>query len=415
VATLPDQTSSRYRFVIMGLVAFLGFSSGLSLFTIGPIAPLIIDDYGINNSTASLLTGLVFLVHVAFAIPASLLVGRVGLKKLIAAGALLNAAPLLSFLATDSFLFLLALRGVFGLGFILFFPASGPLFMQWFRSKELPLVNGVFVASVSLGIAASAVSVAPLAEAIGWEAALSAFGALSLVGAVFWLALGKAQTGHTEIESHAVMKRLWAVLRTRSTFLVAAADAGPLALLSVALAWLPTFYYEAHGISLTEGGVLMGIFSIAGVLALVLASLLASRTRRRRPYLIIPGILIGFAGFGAFLLADSIAVYFAVVAMGFACWFYLPALLTIPMELTPHDPGRVSMIFATLMTVGGVVGFLAPLIVGGITDLTGSFLPGLALASAIAWSLGIAGFLLPETGVALSTPKRDGLPGSNSS
>lgn len=406
--TVPlDQTSSRYRFVIMGLAAFMGFSAGLSLFATGPITPLIIDDYGINNSTTSLLTGLVFLVHVAFAIPASLLVGRVGLKKLVAVGALLNAAPLLSFLATDSFPLLLALRGVYGLGFILLFPASGPLFMQWFRSKELPLVNGVFVAAVSLGIAVSALIVAPLAEAIGWEPALSAFGALSLLSAASWMALGRAQKGQTEFDSHAVMKRLWTVLRTRTTFLVAAADAGPLAILSVALAWLPTYYHEAHAISLTEGGILMGIFSIAGVLALVLASLLASRTRRRRPYLIIPGILIGFAGIGAFMLADSIAVYFAVVALGFACWFYLPALLTIPMELTPADPGRVSMILATLMTVGGIVGFLAPLIVGAITDLTGSFVPGLALFAATAWSLGIAGFLLPETGVVLRMVKPD--------
>ena len=399
---------SGYRFVIVSLATFLVFSAGLSLFAVGPMIPLIIDDYGINHSAASLLTSLVFLVHVGFAIPASMLVGRVGLKKLIGLGAVANAVPLFSFMAADSFPILLALRTVYSLGLVIFFPAVGPLFMQWFPSKELPLVNGLFIAAASLGITTSAFIAAPMSEALGSEVALSAFGGVSLLSAVSWLAFGRTQRITTEIETHSAMARVWGVFRSRSTLLVAAADAGPLGLLTVALVWLPTFYSEVHGFSLIKGGTLMGLMSLAGLLSLVLASLLATRIRRRRPFLVIPGILTGFAGLGAFVLADSVAIYAIVVALGFACWFYLPALVTIPMELFPNDPRRVSVIFATLMSIGGIVSFIAPLMVGAITDLTGSFVPGLAIFAILAWSLAIAGFLLPETGATASeTMKRD--------
>ena len=95
------------------------------------MTPLIIDDYGINNSAASLLTSLVFLTHVGFAIPASMLVGRMGLKKLIGLGAVANAMPVLSFMAVNSFPILLALRTVYSLGLVILFPTVGPLFMQW--------------------------------------------------------------------------------------------------------------------------------------------------------------------------------------------------------------------------------------------------------------------------------------------
>ena len=152
----------------------------------------------------------------------------------------------------------------------------------------------------------------------------------------------------------------------------------------------------------------MGLMSLAGVISLVLAIVLATRVRRRRPFLAVPGILTGFAGLGAFVLADSVAIYAIVVALGFACWFYLPALVTIPMELFPNDPRRVSIIFATLMSIGGIVSFIAPLTVGAITDVTGSFLPGLTIFAVLAWSLGIAGYLLPETGATASeTMERD--------
>ena len=401
-AAARDQRLSGYRFVIAGLLALLSFSAGLNLFAIGPITPLIIDDYGINHSAASLLTSFVALVHAAFSIPASMLVGRVGLKKLIAVGSVAGSAPLLSFMAADSFAFLLALRGVYGLAFVVLAPAMGPVFMQWFRTRELPLVNGTFVVAFSLGITLSAFIVEPLSEALGWEVALSAFGGISLLTAVSWLALGRGQRGVVEIEPGSVIGRVRRVLSTRATLLVVVADAGPFALLTVALAWLPTFYNEVHGISLAKAGGLMGLLSLAGVVSLVLASLLATCVHRRRPFLIIPGILAGFAGLGAFLLADSVAVYMAVVALGFACWFYVPVLMTIPMELYPTDPRRVSVIFATLVTTAGIATFLAPLTVGAITDVTGSFVPGLTLFAILAWGLAIAGFLMPETGTTAS-------------
>lgn len=400
--------AANYRFVILALATFLVFSAELSLFAVGPMTPLIIDDYGINNSAASLLTSLVFLAHVGFAIPASMLVGRMGLKKLIGLGAVANAMPVLSFMAVDSFPILLALRTVYSLGLVILFPTVGPLFMQWFPSKELPLVNGFFVAAASLGITASAFIAAPMSEALGWEATLSAFGGVSLLSAVSWLTFGRTQRIAAEIETHSAIARVWGVFRSRSTLLVAAADAGPLGLLIVALAWLPSFYNEVHGFSLIKGGILMGLMSLAGVISLVLAIVLATRVRRRRPFLAVPGILTGFAGLGAFVLADSVAIYAIVVALGFACWFYLPALVTIPMELFPNDPRRVSIIFATLMSIGGIVSFIAPLTVGAITDVTGSFLPGLTIFAVLAWSLGIAGYLLPETGATASeTMERD--------
>ena len=135
-AAAAGQTLTGYRFVIVGLLALLSFSAGLNLFAIGPITPLIIDHYGISHSAAGLLTSFVALVHAAFAIPASTLIGRVGLKKLIAVGSVAGSAPLLSFMAADSFAFLLALRGVYGLAFVVLAPAMAPVFMQWFRTRE---------------------------------------------------------------------------------------------------------------------------------------------------------------------------------------------------------------------------------------------------------------------------------------
>jgi cyanate permease len=375
------------------------------MLAIGPITPLIIADYGIKNSTAGLLTSIFFFVHIPFAIPISMLIGRIGPKMMIFLAGLTGSAPLLSFLAMDSLPLLLALRAVYAMSFLFLLPAVGPLFMQWFPPKELPLVNGVFILSASLGITTSTFVVAPLSEAIGWEVVLSGFGGVSLLSAFAWLSLGKAQRIHRDNETRSLIALVWNVLRSRTTLLVAIADTGPLTLLTASLAWLPTLYHEVHEISLTEAGVYMGVLSLAGLVALVLATLLTARTRKRRPFLIIPGTLTGFAGLTVLVLPNSAALYIVVAILGFACWFYLPALFTIPMDMYPNDPHRVSLIYATIPMIGGIFTSVAPATVGAIADLTGSLVPGLAACAVLGWSLAVAGVLMPPTpttGAALS-------------
>jgi cyanate permease len=251
--------------------------------------------------------------------------------------------------------------------------------------------------SACLGITTSTFVVAPLSEAIGWEVVLSGFGGVSLLSTLTWLSLGKAQRIRRDNENRSLIPLVWNVLRARTTLLVAVADAGPLALLTAFLAWLPTLYHEVHEISLTEAGVYMGVMSLAGLVALTLASLVTARTGKRRPFLIIPGTLAGFAGFAVLVLPDSVALYIAVAVLGFVCWVYLPALLTIPMDMYPNDPRRVSLISATLVSIGGIASSVATPTVGAIADLTGSLVPGLAACAVLGWSLAIAGVLMPPT------------------
>ena len=236
-----------------------------------------------------------------------------------------------------------------------------------------------------------------MAEVMHWTVILSMFGGMSLLSGFAWLLLGKTQRIHMDNQIGSPITRVWKVLRARNTWLVGVADAGPFALFCVSIAWLPVFYHEAREISLTDIGIYMGVLSAAGLFGLITASLLSARTPKRRPFLVSAGIMTGFAGLAVLALGDSFLLYIAIGVLGFACWFYLPALITIPMDLYPDDPNSVSITYATLLSIGGIASFCAPPIIGGIADLTGSLVPGLAAAAVLSWSLAIAGMLLPAT------------------
>ena len=390
-----DPTNSPYRYVIAGLAFLLNVSFGLSFFVIGPVAPYIIDDYGISYTEAGLLTGLTVLAQTTLAIPGSMLVGRIPLKGLIAAGWLLSAAPALTLLAFD-YSILLATRIIFGASFAILLPAMGPLLMYWFRPRELPLINGLCLAVTTLGMSFSTFAAAPMSEALGWKEALSVFGFVNLAGAAVWVFLGRVGEHAKSPIRGLSLGHAWRVMKSRTALLLAAADAGPLAQYTALVAWLPAFYFEVHGISLNRAGTMLSVLPLAGFVSLLAVGLLTMRVQQRRPFLLVPGIMVGFAGFGSFLLAGSSLVYVPLLLLGVASWLYVPILMTVPMELPRMPPEQVSLMWAAIMTVGGTLTFVSPLAVGALTDLTGHYEYGFSLFAVLAWSLAVAGFLLPE-------------------
>ena len=142
----------------------------------------------------------------------------------------------------------------------------------------------------------------------------------------------------------------------------------------------------------------MGWVHFSGIFALLASGFIALRVSRRRPFLIAPGLLISLAGLGTFALAGTIGMYPSLILLGISSWFYLPVLFTIPIELPGATPEKISMVFASIVSIGGILGFIAPLTIGLLADISGSYIPGFCIFMLLASSLALAGYLLPETG-----------------
>jgi cyanate permease len=390
---VPNQT--RYRFVIMGLLFFMHLSIGLGFFVLSPITPLIMDEYGIARATAGLLTGIVMGVQVALALPASMLIGRIQLKLLVTFALILLGTMSLSFLA-GNFLSFFGMRILFGLGCAILFPCIPSLLMGWFAQKELPLVNGLNITALTAGNAIGVFAAAPLAEIVEWQTAVSLIGILPVIGTVLWVVYGKVPEKTYRGQDNLSVRNFFKVLRSRVALLLAFGDAGPFALYTALTAWLPSFYFETHGLSLTTAGAMVGILPLMGMVVVPAVAVFSMHFIRRKPVFILSGILVGTAGFGTFLLAGTWAVYPALILVGIGCWLYIPSLMTLPMELPNARPEEVAVIFAVLMALSGSATFLAPFLVGAMTDMFGSYIPGFTIFAISAWSVLVAGIFLPE-------------------
>jgi cyanate permease len=397
-AEIPTPTApgmNRYRFVIAAMLLAGHMSVGLNIFTVSPLLPLAIDDYDINRATAGLLVALPLLVAAALGLPAGILISRIGLRRAFMIGWAAVAVVSLSGFAPN-FITLLLLRSATGLGFAFILTTTGPLLMQWFRPKEVTVMNALTTATLSLGIALSVATAAPLSKVMDWQMTLTIFSLPGVAGLLAWVVLGRDSGSVAMIGQGLSLREVGSVLRNRTVILLLAADAGILVQYAAFTGWLPTFYNEDRGISLSQAGFITGMLPLVGVFAVLAGGVVALRVSSPRALFAVSGVLAGVGGLGAFLFSETPLIYTSVIIMGVGSWIYVPKLLTLPMQMAGMTPERVAVVWGSLLTFSGFAMFIAPIFVGALRDATGSFFPGLAVAAVASWALLVAGLLMPR-------------------
>lgn len=386
---------NKYRFVIAAMLLAGHMSVGLNIFSVSPLLPFAIDDYDINRATAGLLVALPLLAAAALGLPAGILISRIGLRRSFMIG--WAAVALVAFSGfAPNFITLLLLRSATGLGFAFMLTTTGPLLMQWFRPNEVTVMNALTTAALSLGIALSVATAAPLSKVMDWQMTLTIFALPAVAGLIAWAILGRDSGGVPMTGQGISLREVGSVLRNRSVILLLAADAGILVQYTAFTGWLPTFYNEDRGISLSQAGFITGILPLVGVFAVLAGGVVALRVSSPRTLFAVSGVLAGLGGLGAFLFSESPLIYASVIIMGVGSWLYVPKLLTLPMQMAGMTPERVAVVWGSLLTFSGFAMFIAPIFVGALRDATGSFFPGLAIAAVASWALLVAGLLMPR-------------------
>ena len=394
----------------MTLAAHL--AAGLNLFALSPLLPLAIEEYEISHWAAGLLVSLPMLVGAAIGIPGGMLIARVGVKRAYfwawIAMALLALAPF-----APNFYVLLAFRLTYGVGLALMVVATGPLVMQWFRPKEMLLINSLNTAILSMGVAASLAGAVPLAELLGWKMTLTVFSGVGVVGAILWPAAPGNRVSDQVRRPGISVREVVSVLRGRTVVLLVAADAGIFIQYTALTTWLPTFYGAERGISPGEAGYITSILPFVGIFAVLAGGsvpLLFESLRTKltilpglgsflfsyRGVLASSGILAILGGLGSFLFVGQVGIYVSIVVLGVGSWFYVPALLTIPMRQAGATPERVAAVWGSYMTFSGLGMFIFPILVGWLYDNSGSYYPGFIICAVASWALLIAGVFLPR-------------------
>ena len=271
---------STYPWVVLGLLWFCGFFNYADRQAVNSVFPLLEEEFRLSKTQLGMLGSAFMVVYASTAPFAGYLVDRLSRKVLIPLGlafwSLICAATGLS----RTFGQLIFFRAAEGLGESFYFPASMSFLADYHGPRTRSRALSIHQTSVYLGTAVGGVLAGILGERYGWR---SPFLILGLVGTAYALVLGlslieplrgeseerepegeplpEADRGPAMIPDDSIREKVLRIATNRAAMLLLCVFIGANFVAATFLAWLPTFIYEAFGLSLSGSSTTSAVWS----------------------------------------------------------------------------------------------------------------------------------------------------------
>lgn len=392
--------------IVFALIVFVGVNLRSVILSISPVLPIIQRDLDLSYTATGLLTSLPLLLMGAVALPAGLLAGRLGGRRIVALGlALLAGGAVLRSVwpaAVPLYLFTIVLS----LGITLTQTTVPVLARQWFPAR-IGLVAALFTDGLILGETLGAAFTLPLMQRFfggdGWPGALLLWAIPAVLALALWLWLAPPAAATSPGSRRAAQSAPAATTpgnaparRVSALQLGILLGAGSLVYFAMN-AWIPPYNQAIGATSATPLalGVINAIQLPVGLAVTIFAQPLAGR---RWPF-VVAGIIcvVAIVGWVAAPVAWQ-PLWAALLGGSSSCVFVLgialPALLA--------DRATVARLTGATLTLSYGVAFLGPLLGGSFWDITRH--PGAAFAP-----VAIASLLLIALGATLPARAHFGL------
>ena len=330
------------------IVILAGVCAALHVGKLPPAVSALQAALGLSLVEAGFLVSLVQLAGMLGGVALGAFADGFGLKRSMVLGlAILGAASAFGGTA-DSVAWLLTLRAVEGLGFLLVvLPAPG-LLRRLVVPTRVNLTLGVWSAYMPFGAAVGLLIGPPWIEALGWRTwwwALAATAAVMAVGLGVFVSAPSAPMAGDAMQRASPRSRWLARLRrtlgTRGPWLVAMSFASYSSQWLAVIGFLPTIYLQA-GISGIATGALTALAAAVNIVGNLVAGRLLQRGRRPTSLLGIGFAAMGVGAIAAFAGAQGAglppALRYAAILLFSMIGGLIPAtLFSLAVRLAPTD------------------------------------------------------------------------------
>lgn len=369
---------------------------------IGVAAVAMREHFGWSQSEKGLVLSAFFVGYLLFMFVGGLIAAHFGGKRVLGWAVLAwSFFTLLTPLAAElSMSALIAVRVGMGIGEAALFPAAYDLFARWVPQRERARATARMLSGIPIGTLIGLTGSGWLVAHFGWPAAFYAFGIPGLFWVVLWFRRVEndpATDPRVSAEERALLTDTSApqerppyrqLLFSAPVSAIATAHFAANWSLYLLLAWLPSYFRDAHGLTIANSG----LFSAAPWLSLFVAANLSAVvsdrmigrgfnvTTMRKTFL-----CTGLIAVAAILLVTryvsspgpALALMCAALAALGCTWSGFPPAM---IDVAPRSSAVVYGFSNTFATIPGIVGVAAT---GWLVDLTGTYSAAFALAAAV--------------------------------
>ena len=386
-----------YGLVLVGTLAYLLLT--FVWFSLPAYLTTVIEDVGLTGTEAGLLVGAVPLTYIPLALFSGLAVDRLGPGRSLAVGVAIYGTAQIGRSAAPGFPSLFAFTVLLGVGATAITFGLPKLVSVLFPPAETGLPSSLYLVGSSLGsVLVFAVGRPVIGPALGgWRPLFLWSGVAALAYAAVWAAIAwRAAVDAAVTETDAsfslasVRSDLELVLSNRQLQLVVVVGTMYLLLNHGLQGWLPTLL-ESRGLSPNRAGQTTSLFVAALAVGIFTVPPLADRVGARRGAVAVCGCCISVGVVGVVVGGLGALLVAGIVVTGIGAGGLSPLIRAIPTELEGIGTERTGAAVGFIFAVGEIGGFLGPVAVGTLRDLTASFLPGLAVLAAAGLVVVVAG------------------------
>ena len=374
--------------------------------------PGIRNDIGLSDTQLGIVGGLAFsIIYAVASFGFGWAADHTVRKAVIVVGLVIWSAATAASGIAAGFDSLFAARLFTGMGEASLYPAAMSLIAEHFPVAGRGRAMGVFGASAAVGGGLGVALGGYLAETIGWRNVFFLYGAAGIVLAPLVLTIPEARRdAHGDGSSEPPARVLGKLIRDRRLLMVWAAGTVMMAGGFGYASWVPSLFVRMRGYEVAEAGYFFGMAALSGgVVGGLLGGVFADRFRRRRlaGELVLSALAAALAVplVGVVLASTSTPVLVVAGLLGpVAIYAFFPPLGTVITELVPQR--RLGLAYAVnILFLAGIGQGLGPVLVGRVSDASGSLLTGLATTVV---AMGVASVLAFAAGRVI---RRDGAPG----
>ncbi len=309
------QAVSSRRWLVLGSVLTSRVIYTINWFNIAPLlgaSGLIALELKVDLPSQGVLTSSFLLGAGIFQIPAGIIAARWGAKNTSQIGMMILSLSGIGEGLSPNFLALLASRFLLGLGAALFFAPAIGILTPLFREEEEGLVLGLYNACFNIGGGIGLFGWVIVTDLLGWRGGLVLGGLIGVVSVL----IGQVVVPRDKVVPRTQRRSMRPVFRNRNIWLIAFGVLGLWGAIFSSSQFLEAYARNTFGISDYVSGLMASLIMFASIFGGPMGGYLSDRFRRRKIFILIPGILTSL-GIVLFGISQPIDLWFLIPLVGF--------------------------------------------------------------------------------------------------
>ncbi|MEW9530010.1 CynX/NimT family MFS transporter [Microbispora sp. NPDC049125] len=255
-----EEFQRRSQWVTILIVYIGGVVAAMSLGKFASVGPVVAAQLGLSLSQLGWVISAVVGVGAVAGLPAGYLVRRFGAERSLVAGLVLIAAAGAASVAAGDFAWMLAVRGIEGIGYLLVTISCPALILRLARERDRGTALSIWATFVPVGLGASTLAGGAAGSAVGWRGWIGLIAGLTLVMALtVWIRLPRGPGRRATAGPVPRARALTGPAVLAASFCLAALVTIPVIVL------LPTLLIEQYGCSAAAAGAVTSMISLLGV------------------------------------------------------------------------------------------------------------------------------------------------------